>query len=145
MEPGDIRAFREKLGLSQAKLAELVGFSIRAIQSCEQGWRKPSPALEKMVMLLYMAEIQGAEFGTTRCWEVKNCPPETRDVCIAYLSRQGHLCWFLTGTLCNGQRMADWQQKRARCTACAFFQHLMTPPAREPAAGQPSPCAAQHE
>ena len=134
MEPGDIRAIREKLGLSQAELATLVGFSIRAIQSCEQGWRQPSPALEKMVLLMYMAETQGAGFGSERCWEVQPCPLVTREACIAYRTRQGHLCWFLTGTLCRGQRMADWRQKRARCTACAFFQRLMSPPPdRDPA------------
>jgi DNA-binding XRE family transcriptional regulator len=129
MEPIDIRALRESLGLSQAQLASLVGFSIRTIQSCEQGWRKPSPALEKMVLLLYLAQLWGTEFGAARCWEVTGCPPERRNECVAYLARQGHLCWFLTGTLCHGQRLTDWRAKRAACAECDFFRRLMTPPA----------------
>ena len=137
MDHVNIRAIREKLGLSQAELAALVGFSVRAIQSCEQGWRQPSPALEKMVLLLYAAELHGPDFGRDRCWEVMNCAPETRDACIAYRSRQGHLCWFLTGTLCHGQRMGDWQHKRAVCSECPFYHRLLAPPGEPPA---PAPC-----
>ncbi len=128
MEPVNIRALRESLGLSQAQLASLAGFSVRTIQSCEQGWRKPSPALEKTVLLLYLADRWGAEFGEMRCWETEACPPERRDKCIAYLARQGHLCWFLTGTLCQGQRLTDWQEKREACAQCDFFRELMKAP-----------------
>jgi DNA-binding XRE family transcriptional regulator len=148
MEAVDIKAIREKLGLSQGDLAALVGFSVRAIQSCEQGWRKPSPALEKMLLLLYVAELQGSSFGTERCWEMMGCAPETRDTCVAYRSRQGHLCWFLTGTLCRGQRMGDWLKKRATCADCAYFRRLMTPSPEtmlEPGPEKPDPRPAEHE
>ena len=128
MEATDLRAIRAELGLSQVELASLVGFSVRTIQSCEQGWRKPSAALEKMVLLLYMAEVHGTEFGALPCWEAVECPPERREQCVAFLTRQGHLCWFLTGTLCRGERLTDWKEKRAMCMGCAFFQHLKTPP-----------------
>ncbi len=127
MEPVNIRALRESLGLSQAQLASLAGFSVRAIQSCEQGWRKPSAALEKTVLLLYLAERWGAQFGEKRCWETGTCPPERREKCIAYLSRQGHLCWFLTGTFCQGQRLTNWREKREACAECGFFRELMQP------------------
>jgi DNA-binding XRE family transcriptional regulator len=126
MDGTDLRSIRTELGLSQTELAALVGFSVRTIQSCEQGWRKPSPALEKMVLLLYMAEMQGEDFGAVPCWEAIPCPPERRDQCVAYRTRQGHLCWFLTGTLCHGQRLLDWREKRSACMTCEFFHHLMT-------------------
>ena len=131
MDSTDLRAIRTELGLSQTELASLVGFSVRTIQSCEQGWRKPSPALEKMVLLLYMAELHGTDFGAVPCWEVVDCPPERCKKCVAFRTRQGHLCWFLTGTLCRGERLTDWKQKRALCMECEFFKRLKTAPAKQ--------------
>jgi len=120
----DLKAVRGQLGLSQAEFAALVGFSPRTIQSCEQGWRKPSAALEKMALLLLIAEEQGEELGRIACWEIVNCPPDLRDTCTAYRSRQGHLCWFLTGTVCGGRRLHNWDDKKARCSVCPVFQRL---------------------
>lgn len=132
MDITDLKAIRSTLGLSQSEFAALVGFSVRTIQSCEQGWRKPSPALVNMALLLYAAHRHGAALGDFSCWKFCGCPPERRDRCVAYLSRQGHLCWFLTGTLCQGKRVRDWRQKRAICGECRFFEHLMAlPPKRE--------------
>jgi DNA-binding transcriptional regulator YiaG len=37
-----IRGIRESFGESQPKFAERLGVSAKAIQSWEQGWRKPS-------------------------------------------------------------------------------------------------------
>ena len=121
----DIKTIRERLGLSQSEFALLLGFSPRTIQSCEQGWRQPSPSLCRMATLLLIAEEQGPNFSSIRCWEETNCPPEVRDECIAYRSRQGHLCWFLTGTLCGGKRMHDWDAKQEICNGCAVFQKLV--------------------
>jgi DNA-binding XRE family transcriptional regulator len=129
----DIKSIRERLGLSQSQFAEMLGFSPRTVQSCEQGWRQPSPSLCRMATLLLIAEEQGPNFGAIKCWEETNCPPEVRDECIAYRSRQGHLCWFLTGTLCGGKRMHDWDAKQEICNGCAVF-HKLTRRAEE--AGQ---------
>ena len=81
-----------------------------------------------MALLLYTARRHGAALGYFSCWRFCGCPPERRDRCVAYRSRQGYLCWFLTGTLCQGKRLRDWQQKRAVCGECRFFQCLMAPP-----------------
>ena len=37
----DVKAVREKLGLSQANFAALFGFNVRSLQDWEQGRRKP--------------------------------------------------------------------------------------------------------
>ena len=89
----DIKAVRQELGLTQGELARMIGFSPRAIQSCEQGWRHPSPALEKMVLLLLMSHRNGGAMRTFRCWEVNDCPPERCQDCITYRCGQGHLCF----------------------------------------------------
>ena len=124
----DLKAIRRELGLSQAQFARLVGFSIRAIQSCEQGWRKPGASLERSALLLLMASRNEAGLSNLRCWEVMDCPPERRQECITYRSRQGHLCWFLNGTLCTNEKLQDWETKRPVCLNCTLFQMLMTAP-----------------
>ena len=122
----DIRAVRERLGLTQSQLAALLGFSVRAIQSCEQGWRSPSPALERLGLLLLMARQQGEAFGQLACWDVIDCPPASRERCLASTTHQGHLCWFLTGNLsCVQKPLASWDEKKRICFACPFFQQLL--------------------
>jgi DNA-binding XRE family transcriptional regulator len=127
----DIKAIRERLGLTQSEFALMLGFSPRTIQSCEQGWRQPSPSLCRMATLLLIAEEQGSDFGNVKCWEETDCPPEVRDECIAYRSRQGHLCWFLAGTLCGGKRVHDWDAKQEICNGCAVFMKLIGQVAEE--------------
>ena len=121
----DLKTIRERLGLTQAEFAAMLGFSIRAIQSCEQGWRQPSPALEKTALLLYIARQQGAAFGSQACWEAQGCSEEARAACVAYKSSQGHLCWFLHGTLCGATSDGDWEHKRSVCIKCKLFLMLL--------------------
>jgi DNA-binding XRE family transcriptional regulator len=124
----DIKAVRQELGLSQTELANLVGFSVRAVQSCEQGWRKPSPALEKSIILLLASHRNKGVFPDVRCWDRTNCSRERCESCITYRTGQGHLCWFLHGTLCTEPRQQDWDSKRSVCLKCAFFHDLLAPP-----------------
>ncbi|MCX7597825.1 MAG: helix-turn-helix domain-containing protein [Armatimonadetes bacterium] len=127
-ESGDalsIRAIRQRLGLSQADFAQLLGFSVRTIQSVEQGWRKPSAALRRMALLFLITHLQGPRLAKICCWEERSCPPELRENCVAYRCGQGHLCWFLTGTLCGGRRCRSWAQKEKLCLACPVFHHLL--------------------
>jgi len=122
-----VRAIRSEMGLSQSELAGLVGIGSRAIQSYEQEWRQPSEMVERMLLLLLMAHRHGAELSRLRCWEQKECSPGVRERCIAYATRQGHLCWFLTGTICEGQRQKSWSDKLRLCLDCGFMQGLLRP------------------
>jgi DNA-binding XRE family transcriptional regulator len=122
----NVAEIRHGLGLSQAQLADLMGVSARAVQSWEQGWRHPSPALERSLLLLLMAVRQAESFGSRRCWDTVGCPAEEREKCLAYRSRQGHLCWFLTGNICQGERLRTWSDKKAKCNSCSFFKALLT-------------------
>lgn len=133
----DLRTIRERLGLTQTEFAAMLGFSVRAIQSCEQGWRQPSPALERMALLLYMARQQGAEFGRLPCWEVMCCPAEIRETCVAYQTGQGHLCWFLTGNVACARReqLRGWGEKKEMCFGCPFFRFMLTPPSEPESEG----------
>lgn len=123
--PLTLRVIRERIGLSQTAFASLLGFSPRTIQSCEQGWRHPSPALEKAALLLLISHLRGENFPRLLCWEDRDCPTSRREQCIAYRTRQGHLCWFLTGTLCGGKRLHDWGEKREQCFRCSFLRRML--------------------
>jgi DNA-binding XRE family transcriptional regulator len=127
----DVRRVRQELGLSQAELAAVLGVSPRTIQSCEQGWRKPSCSLEKMLVLLVMADRHGSRFGSLACWKTKRCAPARRAQCLIYQSRQGHLCWFLTGNVCAGRRLRNWDDKKTVCGTCDFFHLLLGKPRAE--------------
>jgi len=122
-----LKAIRRELHLSQAHLAQLLGFSVRAIQSCEQGWRRPGASLERGALLLLMASRNNQEIPNQRCWEITQCPPERREQCISYRTGQGHLCWFLNGTLCSNEKLPDWESKRPLCTKCRVFEMLLNP------------------
>ncbi|MHB9035809.1 MAG: helix-turn-helix domain-containing protein [Armatimonadota bacterium] len=125
MTVGEIRS---EMGLSQSELAAMVGIGTRAIQSYEQEWRQPSEMVERMLLLLLIAHRNGVELSRICCWEQKKCSPVVRDKCIAYVTRQGHLCWFLTGTMCAGQRQKSWGDKLKTCFECSFMQRLLNPP-----------------
>jgi len=122
-----VREIRAEMGLSQFELAGLAGISTRAIQSYEQAWRQPSELVERMLLLLLMGHRHGAGLSRFRCWERKECSPGVREKCIAYVTRQGHLCWFLTGTMCEGQRQESWSDKLRLCLDCSFMQGLLRP------------------
>ena len=49
----DVRALRERLGLSQSDFAALVGFNVRSLQDWEQGRRRP-----EIPIRAYLAVIQ---------------------------------------------------------------------------------------
>lgn len=121
----DTRAIRMELGLSQSQFARLVGYSPRAVQSCEQGWRQPGPDLEKSALLLLMSHRNGGRLKTLCCWDMIGCPPERREQCITYRSGQGHLCWFLSGTMCTSDESPGWEHKRSICMTCPVFRTLM--------------------
>ena len=123
----NVREIRAEMGLSQSELAGLVGISSRAIQSYEQAWRQPSELVERMLLLLVVAHRNGARLSQCRCWEQTECSPGVRKRCIAYVARQGHLCWFLTGTTCKGQRQESWSDKLRLCLECGFLQALLRP------------------
>lgn len=138
----NLKAARRVMGLSQTQLATLLGVSPRTVQSCEQGWRKPSPALEKSLLLLRIGHERGAELCSTRCWETKNCTDNDRMACLAFRTRQGHLCWLMSGNACSGKRVRSWEEKKQVCAQCPHFHLLLgsladnSPYASEPSAEQ---------
>ena len=121
----DLKAIRAEVGLSQSEFASLLGVSLRTVQSCEQGWREPSAAVEKAALLLLIAHGQGSEFRNHTCWATVQCSDQERKQCLVYKTKQGHLCWLLTGHICKGIKLRSWEDKKALCSECVFFRELL--------------------
>lgn len=121
----DLRALRSELGLTQTEFAGLLSVSARTVQSCEQGWRNPSAAVEKSALLLLLAHRHGQEFRRHSCWEVLGCSDGDRKGCLVFQTGQGHLCWLLSGNICHGTHLGSWADKKATCHQCTFFRELL--------------------
>jgi len=121
----DIRTIRQEMGLSQRELAQFLGVSPRTVQSCEQGWRSLGVALEKHLLLLLIIYRRGATLQQHPCWETLACADDARAQCLTYKTRQGHLCWFLTGNQCRCRQFSDWNEKKLFCLQCPVLEQLL--------------------
>ena len=115
------------MGKTQLETARLMGVSAKAIQSFEQGWRNITPHIERQVyFLLYQKSIL-EEKRPVNCWEVKKCSEHKREKCPAWEFNCGQLCWFINGTICNGETQDNWQKKMKMCQQCEVFQKIIPP------------------
>lgn len=126
MEKKEFTKIRLHLGKTQGQMAQLLGVSLKAIQSFEQGWRKVPAYIERQALFLLAMKNAPSEKARL-CWETKKCPLETRRNCPAWEFRAGHLCWFINGTICNGEIHESWQKKMKICRQCVVFQTRVSP------------------
>lgn len=124
MNPHELVTMRKLLNKSQNELSQLLGVSLKAVQSYEQGWRNIPAHVERQVYFL-MAMRQNANKEVKRCWEIKRCPPKRKEKCPAWELKAGHLCWFINGTLCEGGKQRSWKAKIEICRQCKVFQLLV--------------------
>lgn len=110
----DVRAVLDK---SQSEMASLLGISVRAVQSYEQGWRPLPPNVQKMAALMLF--LNHAEKHPVKpCYSVMHCSKDCRDACPASGIGGGKVCWLVTGTTCRGVKTKNWQAKIAHCVKC---------------------------
>lgn len=121
----NIRRIRSRTHLTQRQFAAAPGISLRALHSYEQGWRPPPTAVQRLLLLLWIIHRNGRRVNSVKCWELKDCGADCRRRCVAYLSGQGHLCWLLTGTVCEGRPKDSWSEKRLLCAKCKVMAQLM--------------------
>jgi len=121
MNQQGFQASRQQLGRTQKQLSELLGTSLKAIQSFEQGWRKVPVHIERQMLFLLALQKKGK--GDSRpCWDVRNCSMETRRDCPAWELDAGSLCWFINGTFCQGKPQSNWSSKIKLCRKCEVFK-----------------------
>ena len=81
MDKTEFRTLRKRLSRTQKQMAQLLGVSLKAVHSYEQGWRTVPPAVERH--LLFLASLANTVAPATLCWDVRGCPPERRAECPA--------------------------------------------------------------
>jgi DNA-binding XRE family transcriptional regulator len=121
----ELAKIRHILGKTQKQMAQLLGISIRTIQSFEQGLRKIPVHTERQSLLL-IALKQSRTHGSRPCWLVKKCPMKTRQDCPAWEFGAGNLCWFINGTICQGLPQKSWRKKMDICNKCEVLLSLYT-------------------
>jgi DNA-binding XRE family transcriptional regulator len=124
MDKKEFQYFRQKLQKTQKEMAQLLGTSLKAVESYEQGWRNIPVQVERQVLFFLALKMETCE-QPAPCWEIRHCTHEMQKSCPAYEFNSGHLCWFINGTICQGKLQANWKQKMTLCKKCKVFTPLM--------------------
>jgi DNA-binding transcriptional regulator YiaG len=125
MDRNEFAAIRRYLGKTQSQMAQLLGTSLKAMQSFEQGWRKVPVHIERQLLFIASRKLSASEGKKQRCWTARSCPKETRANCPAWEFQLGHLCWFINGTVCHGEVQESWQKKMKTCRKCDVFNSMV--------------------
>jgi hypothetical protein len=121
MRKEEFGKIRHSLGKTQKQMAQLLGVSIKAVQSFEQGWRKIPAHIERQLLYLFILQ-QPKQRKFPKCWNVNKCSPQQRLQCPAWELKYGHHCWFINGTFCQGKAQDDWHKKMEICRQCHILK-----------------------
>ena len=124
MEKKQFSVIRRRLGKTQLQMAQLLGISLKAIQSFEQGWRNIPVHTERQALFLLLLK-KSPHKKNRACWVIRKCPMETRQNCPAWELQAGNLCWFINGTICQGRVRENWQKKMKTCRQCEVFRTML--------------------
>ena len=120
MNSKEFNYFRKKLNKTQKQMAQLLGTSLKAIHSYEQGWRSVPPSAERQMFFL-VSKIAENRKRRKPCWAIKKCSPDQKANCPAWEFKAGNLCWFINGTICEGSVQKNWKEKMKICRSCEVF------------------------
>ncbi|RLF57784.1 MAG: transcriptional regulator [Thermoplasmata archaeon] len=134
MDRTEFSQARKIMNRTQRQMATLLGTSIKAIHSYEQGWRSIPVHVERQIYFL-LSRMRDQKGGKS-CWVAKRCPPERKIRCPAWEFRSGNLCWFINGTICEGVAQSTWKEKMKICRSCEVFAPLLLQPGNSPSAEQ---------
>ena len=112
---------RGSLKMSQRQIGELLGLSLKAVESYEQGWRKVPSHVERLLYFLLFKLNENAISEEDPCWTSRNCPDGLRSKCVAYVAKEGRFCWFFTGRLCALAKAGGV----GGCYSCEVFMSLL--------------------
>ena len=123
MDKEEFKRVRKKLGKTQRQMAQLLGVSLKAIHSYEQGWRSVPAHVERQIFFL-VSRLKKNIHNRTPCWDRKACPPEKKEQCPAWEFQAGDLCWFISGTICDGNVHKNWKEKMKLCRSCEILKSI---------------------
>lgn len=115
--------YRKKLDKTQKALSHLLGVSLKAVQSYEQGWRTVPLHIERKVLFLVVNQRRDDSTKRKECWTLKKC--NCKKECPAWEFQAGHLCWFLNGTLCECTSGQEGKDKMDICRECEVLTSLL--------------------
>ena len=124
MKRDEFSSIRSQLGKTQYQMAQLLGSSLKAVQSFEQGWRNIPVHIERQVLYLLVLKKLRLKKGRP-CWVVRRCPVETKRRCPAWEFQVGDFCWFINGTICHGEVQEGWRMKMKICRQCKVFRTML--------------------
>ena len=125
MDSKEFKFFRKKLDKTQKQIAVLLAGSLKAVHSYEQGWRKIPVHVERQILFL-VAQMNQKKIKS--CWSIKKCSPEQKKQCPAWEFRAGKFCWFINGTICEGETKNNWREKINFCRTCEVFNTIFDLP-----------------
>jgi len=123
MEKKDFIAIRKKLAKTQKEVSILLGISLKAVCSYEQGWRTIPGHVERQLLFL-LSRKRKIYTENKNCWELKNCPEEKMKACPAWEFNSGKFCWFISGTICECSAKKSWDEKILICKNCIVMKNI---------------------
>ena len=124
MDSGEFTNFRKKLNKTQKELAQLLGVSLKAAQSYEQG-RRTIPVHAERHLFFLVSRIKENRKTIKTCWILKKCSPERKKQCPAWEFKAGKLCWLINGTICEGKVHQNWEDKMKICRSCEVLKPFL--------------------
>ncbi len=124
MKNKEFSKLRKRLNKTQKEMAQLLGTSIKAVHSYEQGWRSVPVHVERQMFFL-ISNMRGIKKPRKSCWTIKECPTERKKQCPAWEFKAGKLCWFINGTICEGIVHDSWKEKMKICRSCEVMTSFM--------------------
>jgi hypothetical protein len=115
---------RTKLEKTQKEMSQLLGVSVKAIYSYEQGWRSVPTHVERQMFFL-LSRKRGKGQLAKPCWTIKKCPTSRRKECPAHEYNAGRFCWLVNGTICECKAQKTWKDKMKICRACEVMADLL--------------------
>ncbi len=123
MEKREFAAARRILGKTQKEMAQLLGTSLKAVSSYEQGWRSIPVHIERQIYF-FLSRMAGVNEALHPCWEVNRCADKVREGCPAWQFNVGRLCWFINGTFCEKCLSNSPRNKIEMCKNCEAFRPI---------------------
>ena len=125
MDSKEFKQLRKRLDKTQVQMAQLLGTSLKAIHSYEQGWRSIPTHVERQLYFL-ISRTAGSQKKRKPCWAIKKCPSSRKFQCPAWEFKTGTYCWFINGTICSGTTHKNWKEKMKMCRSCTVFTDMLT-------------------
>jgi transcriptional regulator with XRE-family HTH domain len=131
MGGAEFARMRASLGKSQRELAGLLGLSLKAVESYEQGWRRVPAHVERVLYFLLFKLNEDEIEAEDPCWQSQGCADDQRENCVAFLAKAGSYCWFFTGRLCASARASgsgsakDGAPGEKGCYTCSVFTKML--------------------